>query len=87
MVLAPSRRTCTGFLIKREFAPTLELALRLHPATEGVVVVSGTSDFDEELLAQAQKDFRPYENRVSFTYLSDLPSGTTSCEAFTIAFA
>jgi signal transduction histidine kinase len=37
------------------------------------VVVSGTSDFDEELLAQAQADFRPYENRVSFTYLSELP--------------
>ena len=62
-----------GVLIKREFAPTLELALRLHPATDGVVVVSGTSDFDEELLAQAQADFRPYENRVSFTYLSELP--------------
>jgi signal transduction histidine kinase len=62
-----------GVLIKREFAPTLELALRLHPATERVVVVSGTSDFDEELLAQAQVDFRPYENRVSFSYLSKLP--------------
>ena len=54
-----------GVLIKREFAPTLELALRLHPKTERVVVVSGTSDFDQELLAQAQNDFRPYENRVS----------------------
>ena len=62
-----------GVLIKREFAPTLELALRLHPETERVVVVSGTSDFDQELLAQAQNDFRPYENRVSFTYLSNLP--------------
>jgi hypothetical protein len=61
-----------GVLIKREFAPTLELALRLHPGTERVVVVSGTSDFDQELLAQAQNDFRPYENRVSFSYLSDL---------------
>ena len=61
-----------GVLIKREYAPTLELALRLHPETERVVVVSGTSDFDQELLAQAQNDFRPYENRVSFSYLSDL---------------
>jgi signal transduction histidine kinase len=61
-----------GVLIKREYAPTLELALRLHPKTERVVVVSGTSDFDQELLAQAQNDFRPYENRVSFSYLSDL---------------
>ena len=61
-----------GVLIKREFAPTLELALHLHPATEGVAVVSGTSDFDKELLAQAQNDFHPYKDRVSFTYLSDL---------------
>jgi signal transduction histidine kinase len=61
-----------GVLIKREFAPTLELALSLHPETEGVVVVSGTSDFDEELLAQAKNDFRPYGNRVTFSYLSDL---------------
>ena len=62
-----------GVLVKREFAPTLELALRLHPTTEDVVVVSGTSEFDTELLAEAQKEFRSYENRVSFTYLSELP--------------
>ena len=62
-----------GVLIKREFAPTLELALRLHPMTERVVVVSGTSDFDEELRAQAQTEFQTYERRVSFTYLSELP--------------
>ena len=35
-----------GVLIEREFAPTLELALRLHPTTENVVVVSGSSEFD-----------------------------------------
>jgi signal transduction histidine kinase len=62
-----------GVLVKRDFAPTLELALRLHPTTEDVVVVSGTSEFDTQLLAEAQKEFRSYENRVSFTYLSELP--------------
>ncbi len=62
-----------GVLIKREFAPTLDLVLRLHPTTEHVVVVAGTSDFDTRLLLQAQKEFRPYENRVSFTYLAELP--------------
>ena len=61
-----------GVLVKREFAPTLELALNLHPGTEGVVVVSGTSEFDNSLLAQAQSEFRTFENRVSFTYLSEL---------------
>jgi pentose-5-phosphate-3-epimerase len=62
-----------GVLIKREFTPTLELILRLHPKTENVVVVSGTSEFDTQLLAEAQREFRSYENRVSFTYLSELP--------------
>lgn len=66
-------RNVFGVLVKRQFAPTLEVALRLQPATEGVVVVSGTTDFDKSLLAAAQKEFRPYENRVSFTYLSELP--------------
>src|SRR5258707_9526747 len=62
-----------GVLIKREFAPTIDLVLRLHPTTEHFVVVAGTSDFDTRLLLQAQKEFRPYENRVSFTYLPELP--------------
>jgi signal transduction histidine kinase len=62
-----------GVLIKREFAPTLDLVLRVHPTTEHFVVVAGTSDYDTRLLLQAQKEFRPYENRVSFTYLPELP--------------
>ena len=62
-----------GVLVKREFAPTLDLVLRLHPTTEHVVVVAGTSDFDTRLLLQAQEEFRPYEKRVSFTYLVELP--------------
>ena len=43
-----------GVLTNREFAPTLELGLHLHPATKNVVVISGTSEFDKGLLAQAQ---------------------------------
>jgi signal transduction histidine kinase len=59
-----------GVLLKREFAPTLELALRLHPQTTHVAVVAGTSEFDVRLLEQAKQEFRPYENRLSFTYLT-----------------
>ena len=62
-----------GVLIKREFAPTLELALRLHPKTENVVVISGTSEFDKGILEQAKIEFRAYEQRVSITYLSEIP--------------
>lgn len=63
----------TGVLVKRDFSPTLELVLQLHPGTEQIVVVGGTSAFDTELLEQARAEFRPFENRVTFTYLTTLP--------------
>jgi signal transduction histidine kinase len=62
-----------GVLLKREFAPTLELALRLHPDTKHVAVVAGTSEFDVRLLEQAKKEFQVHEGRLSFTYLTTLP--------------
>jgi signal transduction histidine kinase len=62
-----------GILVKREFAPTLEIALRLHPRTKRVAVVAGTSGFDTRLLDQAKDEFRRYEDRLAFTYLAGLP--------------
>jgi PAS domain S-box-containing protein len=62
----------TGVLVKREFRPTLETALRLHPATKHIVVVGGTSEFDRRIIAQAAKEFQPYRGRLEFTYLTDL---------------
>jgi len=62
-----------GVLLKREFAPTLELALRLHPQTKHVAVVAGTSEFDIRLLEQAKEEFHAYENRLTFMYLTSLP--------------
>src|SRR6516164_883372 len=69
-VLPPQVR---GILLKREFAPTVEIALRLHPKTERAVVVAGTSDFDTRLLEQAKIDFGFYEERLDFQYLTALP--------------
>jgi signal transduction histidine kinase len=63
----------TGVLLKREFAPTLDLALRLHPGTERVAFVAGTSEFDGALLRQAREELREYEERLEFTYLTSLP--------------
>ena len=62
-----------GVLVKREFAPSLEIALRLHPQAKRVVVVAGTSEFDTRLLDQARVEFRAYEDRLAFTYLTSLP--------------
>ena len=60
----------TGVLLKREFSPTLKLALDLHPGTTRVVLVAGTSEFDARLVAQARLEFREFEGRVAFTYLT-----------------
>ena len=62
-----------GVLVKREFAPTLDIVLGLHPGTKQVFVVAGTSDFDDRLLNQARSEFLAYAERVAFTYLSELP--------------
>jgi PAS domain S-box-containing protein len=63
----------TGVLLPRAFAPTLELALTLHPRTRRVVFVAGTSEFDRRLTEQAQSEFRRYQDRVAFSYLTGLP--------------
>lgn len=62
-----------GVLLKREFAPTLELALGLHAQTKHVAVVAGTSAFDAQLLEQAKREFEAYADRVAFRYLTALP--------------
>lgn len=69
-----------GVLVKREFAPTLELALTLHPQTRQVIVVAGTSGFDRRLLSQAQGEFQAYADRVTLTYLTDWPLRKTLTE-------
>ena len=63
----------TGLVARRVFAPTLDLALRLQPDTRRVFVVGGTSAFDRNLQATARREFEPFEKRVSFDYLTDLP--------------
>jgi PAS domain S-box-containing protein len=62
----------TGVSTKVELTPTLDLALTLQPKTQRVVLVAGTSSFDQELMAQAKKEFRPYEGKLTFDYLSGL---------------
>ena len=63
----------TGVLVKRSFAPTLAIALRLQPDTDEIVVVSGTSRFDQRLLAIARREFEPFQDRVRISYLTGLP--------------
>lgn len=62
----------TGILVQRVFAPNVDVVLRLQPETRRIVVVGGTSTFDRHLMAQAQRQFQPFEQRVAFDYLTEL---------------
>ena len=63
----------TGIPAKLDYGRTLELALRLHPGTRHTVVIAGATKDDIETMADARRDFRPFEGTVEFRYLVGLP--------------
>ena len=65
----------TGIVYGGNQRSTLELALRLHPDTEQVFIVSGTLDRDKRFELACRKDLEGYESKVSIIYLTDLPLG------------
>ena len=65
--------TITGVILKREFAPTLELALRLHPGTRHVVHVAGSSEFDRRIVEAARAEYRAAGHEDAVEYLIGLP--------------
>ncbi|HVQ63733.1 MAG TPA: PAS domain S-box protein [Terriglobia bacterium] len=65
----------TGIVYGGNQSSTLDLALRLHPGTEQVFVVSGTLQHDKRFEIPARQDLEGYESKVSITYLTDLPLG------------
>jgi signal transduction histidine kinase len=69
----PLPANVTGVLVTREFLPTLEVALALHPDTRHVAYVAGTSEFDRRLTAQARTELAAFSDRVELTYLTELP--------------
>lgn len=69
----PLPPTVTGVAIKRNYAPTIDIALRLQPETQNLFVVGGTAQFDRQLQEIARRDLAAYEDRVRITYLTDLP--------------
>src|SRR6185503_1398231 len=62
----------TGLVNINDYRKTLDLALRLHPGTEQVFVISGPLEGDHRLEKQAREELRDYESKVRFTYLTDL---------------
>jgi signal transduction histidine kinase len=62
----------TGLTNPLHFGGSLDLALALQPDLKRVYVVSGASALDRRNESQARAEFRPFEGRVEFTYLSGL---------------
>ncbi len=65
-------RGITGVASTEEPARTLDLALRLQPDTQRVVVLGGSSPFDQSWTDQLKHDFSPYQRTVEVTYLTGL---------------
>ena len=63
----------TGVIHVDTHRKTLDLALRLHPGTERVFVISGTLERDKGFETRAREELQGYEGRVGITYLTDLP--------------
>jgi len=63
----------TGVLVRREFAPTVQLALSLHPKTRRVLFVAGSSDFDRRLTDAATAEVSGQSDQPRIEYLVGLP--------------
>src|SRR5687768_17633172 len=74
----------TGLVTLHAFAPTLDLALRLHHDTEHVFVVSGNLDRDKRFETTARQELKSYESRLDINYLTDLTSEELTVKARTL---
>ena len=63
----------TGVAVRRDYKDTLNVALRIHPDTRHVVVPIGASTVEKAWLEPLRESFKAYEDRLTFTYLTDLP--------------
>ena len=63
----------TGIIRANTHRKTLDLALKLHPQTREVFVVSGSAERDKRFERIARQELAGYENKVRITYLTDLP--------------
>lgn len=62
-----------GVPVELQPEKTIELALRLHPRTRRVVVITGTSTFDRGWEALLRRAFKPLEPLVEFEFWAGLP--------------
>ena len=58
----------TGIILPFDLPGTIELAIRLQANAKRIVVVSGTSNYDQNWLRRAREALRRYENRFDISY-------------------
>jgi signal transduction histidine kinase len=63
----------TGIIRANTNRKTIDLALKLHPQTKDVFIVSGTPERDKRFEDVSREALAGYENRVRLNYLTDLP--------------
>jgi signal transduction histidine kinase len=63
----------TGIIRANTHRKTLDLALKLHPETKEVFVISGTPEHDKRFETISREELAGYEKRARITYLTDLP--------------
>jgi PAS domain S-box-containing protein len=61
----------TGLLTLSDHRKTVELALRLHPNTNEIFVVSGTLEHDKRLERVARQELQGFGSHVKISYLTD----------------
>lgn len=65
-------RQLTGVVESIDIKATLEIALKFHPKTKEVAVITDQTLTGRALKASAERIFKDYEDRVRFTYLEHL---------------
>jgi signal transduction histidine kinase len=63
----------TGIVQGGGYRKTLDLAIRLHPGTKQVFIISGTLSHDKEFETLCRQDLEGFDKGVSISYLTDLP--------------
>ncbi|HKE60328.1 MAG TPA: ABC transporter substrate binding protein, partial [Pyrinomonadaceae bacterium] len=62
----------TGIININTHKETLDLALKLHPNTQQVFIISGSLDHDKHFEKLAREELANYQSRPSIAYLTDL---------------
>jgi signal transduction histidine kinase len=70
----PRPANATGVVVEQNLADTLSMAVALQPDARQAFVITGADSGDKVIERLAREQFRPFESRLTITYLSGLPT-------------